>query len=172
MKSFKEIRSSITEEYYNGPTAYAAGDKTNVGDIAGKDLGDLANGGSRKPYATTNGMDVLARAFNEGLVGVHQDPVEAISKAVTEFSSTGLVIELKANEIRNAVTSGESYTTPLTFGGHPLGEAPDTDPANDFAAKEIGIKGQKGYEATLPETNVTFSFEPVGTGYKVTAEFV
>ena len=58
MKSFKEIRSSITEEYYNGPTAYAAGDKTNVGDIAGKDLGDLANGGNRKPYATTNGMDV------------------------------------------------------------------------------------------------------------------
>ena len=54
----------------------------------------------------------------------------------------------------------------------PLGEAPDTDPANDFAAKEIGIKGQKGYEATLPETNVTFSFEPVGTGYRVTAEFV
>ena len=172
MKSFKDIRANITEEYYNGPTAYAAGDRTNVGDIAGKDLGDLANGGSRKPYATPDGMDTLARAFNEGLGGVHQDPVGAIAKPVTKFSSTGLVMDLNAGEIRNAVVSGKRYETPLTFGGHPLGEAPDTDPANDFAAKEIGIEGQRGYEASLPETTVSFSFEPVGTGYKVTAEFL
>ena len=117
-------------------------------------------------------MGVLSRALNQELFGVHQDPVAAISKAGTKFSSTGLVFEVNASEIRNAVKSGESYTTPLTFGGHPLGEAPDTDPANDFAAKEIGIVGQKGYESTLPETRVSFNIEPVGTGYKVTAEFV
>ena len=101
------------------------------------------------------GYGCFENAFNEELVGVHQDPVDDL-KSGTKFSSTGLVFELKANEIRNAVMSGESYTTPLTFGGHPLGEAPDTDPANDFAAKEIGIVGQKGYESSLPETNVTF----------------
>ena len=172
MKSFKDIRSNINEEYYTGPTAYVGGDRTNVGDIGGSDLGGLANGGARKPYATTEDMGVLANALNQELFGVHQDPVAAISKAGTKFSSTGLVFELNANEIRNAMMSGDSYTTPLTFGGHPLGEAPDTNPANDFAAAEIGIVGQRGYESSLPETSVTFSFEPVGTGYKITAEFV
>ena len=172
MKSFKDIRSNINEEYYTGPTAYVGGDRTNVGDIGGSDLGGLANGGARKPYATTEDMGVLSNALNQELFGVHQDPVAAISKAGTKFSSTGLVFELNANEIRNAMVSGESYTTRLTFGGHPLGEAPDTDPANDFASTEIGIVDQKGFESSLPDTSVSFSFEPVGTGYKITAEFV
>ena len=172
MKSFKDIRSNINEEYYTGPTAYVGGDRTNVGDIGGSDLGGLANGGARKPYATTEDMGVLSNALNQELFGVHQDPVTAISKAGTKFSSTGLVFELNANEIRNAMMSGESYTTRLTFGGQPLREAPDTDPANDFAATEIGIVDQKGYESFLPDTSVSFSFEPVGTGYKITAEFV
>ena len=74
MKSFKTIRSLVREEYYNGPTAYAGGDRTNVGDIAGSDLGGLANGGDRKPYATQNDMKVLEKAFNQELAGVHQDP--------------------------------------------------------------------------------------------------
>ena len=172
MKSFKDIRSNINEEYYTGPTAYVGGDRTNVGDIGGSDLGGLANGGARKPYATTEDMGVLSNALNQELFGVHQDPVAAISKAGTKFSSTGLVFKLNANEIRNAMMSGDSYTTPLSFAGHPLGEAPDTNPENSFAAAEIGIVGQKGYESSLPETSVTFSFEPVGTGYKITAEFV
>ena len=38
MKSFKDIRSQVNEEYYSGPTSYVGGDKTNVGDIAGSDL--------------------------------------------------------------------------------------------------------------------------------------
>ena len=172
MKSFKDIRSNINEEDYTGPTAYVGGDRTNVGDIGGSDLGGLANGGARKPYATTEDMGVLSNALNQELFGVHQDPVAAISKAGTKFSSTGLVFKLNANEIRNAMMSGDSYTTPLSFAGHPLGEAPDTNPANDFAAVEIGVVGQRGYESSLPETSVTFSFEPVGTGYKITAEFV
>ena len=172
MKSFKEIRSQIKEEYYNGPTSYAGGDKTNIGDIAGKDLGDLANGGDRKPYATPDNMALLQKALVSELMGVHQDPILAISKAGTKFASTGLVFEIKANEIRSAMTAGDSYTTRLTFGGHPLGEAPDTNPADDFAAKEIGIVDKKGYETTLPDTSVKFDFEPVGTGYKITAEFV
>ena len=61
MKSFKDIRSELNEEYYNGPTAYVGGDKTNVGDIAGKDLGELASGGARKPYATTNGYECVGK---------------------------------------------------------------------------------------------------------------
>ena len=172
MKDFKTIRSLVSEEYYSGPTAYTGGDRTNIGDIAGSDLGGLANGGDRKPSATQNDMKVLERAFNQELSGVHQDPITAIAKAGTKFSSTGLVFEYNAGAIRNAFVSGESYETPLTFAGHPLGEAPDTDPSNDFAATEIGIVGEKGYESTLPETSVSFSFEPVGTGYKITAEFV
>ena len=172
MKSFKDIRTQVNEEYYTGPTAFAGGDKTNVGDVAGSDLGGLANGGNRKPYATPEDMGILARALNQELAGVHQDPILAISKAGTKFSSTGLVFEIKANEIRGAVQSGDTYTTRLTFGGHPLGEAPDTNPSDDFAASEIGIVDKKGYESSLPDTSVTFNFEPVGTGYKVTAEFV
>ena len=52
MKSFKDIRSQVNEEYYNGPTTYVGGDKTNVGDIAGSDLGNLRMVVRRKPYAT------------------------------------------------------------------------------------------------------------------------
>ena len=81
MKSFKDIRSNINEEYYTGPTAYVGGDRTNVGDIAGSDLGGLANGGARKPYATQDDMGVLSQALNQELFGVHQDPVAAIAKA-------------------------------------------------------------------------------------------
>ena len=44
MKSFKEVRQQVSEEYYSGPTAYAGGDSTNVGDIAGSNLGAFANG--------------------------------------------------------------------------------------------------------------------------------
>ena len=47
MKDFKTIRSKVNEEYYTGPTSYVGGDRTNVGDIAGADLGGLANGGDR-----------------------------------------------------------------------------------------------------------------------------
>ena len=46
MKNFKEIRSTLNEEYYTGPTAYVWSDRTNVGDIAGSDLGSFANGGN------------------------------------------------------------------------------------------------------------------------------
>ena len=42
MKSFKDIKNYITENYYQGPTAYANGG--NLGDIAGADLGGFANG--------------------------------------------------------------------------------------------------------------------------------
>ena len=38
MKSYKDIRSTISEEYYTGPTSYVGGDKTNVGNIGGADL--------------------------------------------------------------------------------------------------------------------------------------
>ena len=172
MKSFKEIRSQITEEYYTGPTVFSGGDRSNVGDIAGSDLGKLASGGAKKPYATPEDMKVLEKALNSELRGVHLDPVEVIAKAGSKFANTGLVFDMKANEIRSAAQSGEAYTTPLTFGGHPLGEAPDTNPANDFAAAEIGIVGQRGYESSLPETSVSFTFKPVETGYEVTAEFV
>ena len=43
MKSFKQIRETVNEEYYSGPTSYAGSDSTNVGDIAGTNLGAFAN---------------------------------------------------------------------------------------------------------------------------------
>ena len=171
MKSFKDIRSQVNEEYYSGPTTYVGGDKTNVGDIAGSDLGNLSSGGAKKPYATPNNMAVLEKALNQELHGIHLDPVQALSKAGTKFSSTGLVFDVNSANIRNAAMRNETYQTALTFGGHPLGEAPDTNPANDFAAREIG-SGMTPYEKTLPETTVSFSFEAVGTGYKISASFV
>ena len=168
MKSFKDIRSQINEEYYNGPTAYVGGDRSNVGDIAGSDLGSLANGGKDKPYATANDMKVLEKAFNQELHGTHRDPVLAITKAVTKFSSTGLVFELNNNDILNSAKSGETYVRELTFGGQPLGDGEQSA----FKKTNIGFVDQPRYEETLPSTDVQISFEPVGLGYKITAEFV
>ena len=170
MKSFKDIRSQGNEEYYSGPTTYVGADKTNVGDISGADLGGLANGG-KKPYASPENMAVLEKALNQELHGVHLDPVAALSKAGTKFASTGLVFDLNPANVRNSAMRGEAYQSTLTFAGHPLGEAPDTNPANDFAASEIG-SGMTPYEKTLPETTVSFSFESVGAGYKISASFV
>ena len=45
MKSFKEVRQQVSEEYYSGPTAYAGGDTTNVGDITGVTAGTGLSGG-------------------------------------------------------------------------------------------------------------------------------
>ena len=168
MKSFKDIRSQINEEYYNGPTAYVGGDRSNVGDIAGSDLGTLANGGKDKPYATPNSMEVLERAFNQELHGTHRDPVLALSKALTKFSSTGLVFELNNKDILAAAHSGDAYVRELTFAGHPLGDGDDSA----FRKTNIGAVDQPRYEETLPSTDVQISFEPVGLGYKITAEFV
>ena len=168
MKDFKTIRSLVSEEYYSGPTAYTGGDRTNIGDIAGSDLGGLANGGDRKPYATQNDMKVLERAFNQELSGVHQDPITAIAKAGTKFSSTGLVFELNNNDILNSAKSGETYVRELTFGGQPLGDGEQSA----FKKTNIGYVDQPRYEETLPSTDVQISFEPVGLGYKITAEFV
>jgi hypothetical protein len=174
MKSFKEIRSELNEvnfDYYTGPTTYAGGDRTNVGDISGTDLGGLRDG-RREQFPESSDMKILERALASELRGVHNDPVGAISKAMTKFSATGLVFEIDPMQVRTAAKSGNPFTTPLTFAGHPLGEAPDRDSANDFAAMEIGIVGQKGYEASLPETNVEFTFNPVSTGYEISVEFV
>ena len=59
MKSFKDIRQTVNEEYYSGPTTYAA-DKTNVGDIAGSDFGSQTVV-KKKPYATVNNMAEIIR---------------------------------------------------------------------------------------------------------------
>ena len=126
MKSFKDIRDGLSEEYYTGPTAYVGGDKTNVGNVNGADLGNLPD--TKTPYAAPDAMDHLRKGLQAELEGVHLDVVH-------------------------------------TIGGHPLGEAPDDNPADDFAAREVGDTGQVPYEKTLPETSVRFSFESVGTGY-------
>jgi hypothetical protein len=170
MKSFKDIRDGLSEEYYTGPTAYVGGDKTNVGNVNGADLGNLPD--TKTPYAAPDAMDHLRKDLQAELDGVHLDVVHTISKAATKFSSTGLVFEMDSVAMRDAANRGDVYETPLTFGGHPLGEAPDDNPADDFAAREVGDTGQVPYEKTLPETSVRFSFESVGTGYKINVDFV
>jgi len=172
MKSFKDIRSKINEEYYTGPTGYVGSDKTNVGDVGGADLGGLKDGSKQKPYPTQNNMKMMVRALQGELNGVYGDPTGAITKARTKLNSTGLSFHIDPAAIRMAVQNEDSYTTALNFGGQPLGDAPDTDSSDDFAAKEIGIVGELPYEKTLPATDVVFTFSHEGTGVKVNVDIV
>lgn len=172
MKSYKDIRSTISEEYYTGPTGYVGSDKTNVGDIGGADLGGLANGSRHKPYASQDNMKVMGRALQGELQGVHSDPVGAITKARTKLTSTGLSFHIDPAAIRMAAQSGDSYTTALNFGGHPLGDAPDTNPNDDFAASELGTVDTVPYEKTLPATDVQFTFTPEGLGVRISVDIM
>ena len=172
MKSYKDIRSKIDEEYYTGPTSYVGGDRTNVGDISGADLGGLKDGSKHKPYPTPQNMSIFARALQGELNGVYSDPLGAITKARTKLNSTGLSFHIDPAAIRMAVQNEDSYTTALNFGGQPLGDAPDTDSSDDFAAKEIGIVGELPYEKTLPAADVMFTFSYEGTGVKVNVDIV
>ena len=172
MKSFKDVRSNINEEYYTGPTGYVGSDKTNVGDVGGADLGGLKNGSRHKPYPTQNNMKTMGRALLGELNGVYSDPVGAITKARTKLNSTGLSFHIDPAAIRMAVQNEDSYTTALNFGGQPLGDAADTDPTDDFAAREIGDTAMVPYEKTLPATDVVFTFSHEGTGVKVNVDIV
>ena len=69
MKNFKEILSVVNEEYYSGPTTYAGSDKTNVGDVAGSDLGGYADG-SKTPGADQQRFGQLEAGINAELAGV------------------------------------------------------------------------------------------------------
>ena len=168
MKNFKEILSVVNEEYYSGPTTYAGSDKTNVGDVAGSDLGGYADG-SKTPGADQQRFGQLEAGINAELAGVHTDPVTAITKARTKMNSTGLSFDINVGEIRSAATTGEEYTVDLNFGGHPLGNAKDTNPANDFARSEVA-SGVTPVETTLPEAKITFYISMKGTGYSLSAK--
>jgi hypothetical protein len=172
MKSYKDIRSKIDEEYYTGPTGYVGGDKTNVGNIGGADLGGLANGSRHKPYVTQDNMKVMGRALQGELQGVHSDPVGAITKARTKLTSTGLSFHIDPAAIRMSAQNGDSYTTALNFGGQPLGDAPDRDPSDDFAARELGIVDSVPYEKTLPASEVQFTFTPEGLGVRISVDIM
>ena len=172
MKSFKNIRSDINEEYYTGPTAYVGSDRTNVGDISGADLGGLKDGSRHKPYPTSQNMKVFGRALEGELQGVHSDAVTPITKARTKLGATGLSFHIDPAAIRAAAENEDSYTTELTFGGQPLGDAPDRNPSDDFAARELGIVDSVPYEKTLPATKVVFSFTHDGVGVKIRVDTV
>ena len=172
MKSYKDIRSKIDEEYYTGPTGYVGGDKTNVGNIGGADLGGLANGSRHKPYVTQDNMKVMGRALQGELQGVHSDPVGAITKARTKLTCTGLSFHIDPAAIRMSAQNGDSYTTALNFGGQPLGDAPDRDPSDDFAARELGIVDSVPYEKTLPASEVQFTFTPEGLGVRISVDIM
>ena len=60
MKSFKDIRQTVTEEYYTGPTVYSGSDyhkrwRSNCG----TDLGNFANGSRKSIGATVNNMSKI-----------------------------------------------------------------------------------------------------------------
>jgi len=166
MKSFKDFKKYLSEEYYDGPTAYAAGG--NIGDIGGMDRGHMG-AGSQQPYPTNANKRVLEASINADLGGAHLDPVTAIARARANLNSTGFSFDLDVNQLRLAAEQLNPYESAMNFGGHPLGEAPDNNPADDFAAREIGIVDQEPIEKTLPEYKVVFDFEPAGTGYKINA---
>jgi hypothetical protein len=156
MKSFKNIRSDINEEYYTGPTAYVGSDRTNVGDISGADLGGLKDGSRHKPYPTSQNMKVFGRALQGELQGVHSDAVTPITKARSKLGATGLSFHIDPAAIR----------------GQPLGDAPDRNPSDDFAARELGIVDSVPYEKTLPATKVVFTFTHDGVGVKIRVDTV
>ena len=166
MKSFKDFKEYLSEEYYSGPTAYAAGG--NLGDISGQNRGQMDDG-SRKPYPTNANKRILEASINADLAGAHLDPVTAISRARANLNSTGFSFDVDVNQLRLAAEQLNPYESALNFGGHPLGEAPDNNPADDFAAMEIGVVDEEPIEKRLPEYKVVFNFEPAGTGYKINA---
>jgi len=172
MKSFKDIRSKLTEEYYDGPTAYAAGDRTNVGDIAGTDLGSVQSGGANKPYPSSSNMDLMSKGLQAALGGVYEDVVDAVTRARAKFNATGLSFHIDPAAMRNAAMNGTEYTTEVTFGDQPLGDnrnvSDATDQEPDQALPEVeGVP----FEATLPKPDVVFTFESSGTGYKINVNF-
>ena len=168
MKNFKDILDVVSEEYYTGPTVYAGGDNTNVGDISGSDMGGYADG-SKNPGATPSRFAQLEAGINAELAGHQTDPVTAITKARTKLNSTGLSFDINASEINTAALTGGEYTTNLTFGGHPLGNAVDSNPADDFARSEID-SGVVPVETTMPEAMITFIIIQKGTGFSLTAK--
>jgi len=168
MKDFKDILSFVSEEYYSGPTTYAGSDKTNVGDVSGSDLGGYADG-SENPGADQGRFSQLEAGINAELAGVHVDPVTVITKARTKLNMTGLSFDINVGEIRSAASTGEEYTADLNFGGHPLGNAKDLDPSDDFARSEID-SGVTPVETTMPEAKITFYISLKGTGYSLTAK--
>ena len=85
------------------------------------------------------------------------------------MNSTGLAFDINVGEIRSAATTGEEYTVDLNFGGHPLGNAKDTNPANDFARTEVD-SGVTPVETTMPEAKITFYISMKGTGYSLSAK--
>ena len=133
MKSFKEIRKTLSEEYYSGPTAYAGGDRTNVGDITGTDLGGMGSGSQKTGYPTSTNIKMIEAGLNAELAGVVKDPVTAITRARTKLNMTGLSFDLNAKDINMAMSSGEPYVVNLNFGGRALGRDPGDEERDDFA---------------------------------------
>ena len=168
MKNFKEIRSTLNEEYYTGPTAFSGSDRTNVGDIAGSDLGSFANGGN-VPYAKAGNTKQIENAFNVELAGSHADPVAALTVARTKLNITGLSYDIIPKDVRMSVESGADYTVPLNFYGRQIGM--EKDPADEFASSEIGDVGTPRAEESIEVSQVTFTFTPRGAGYAIKAMF-
>ena len=139
MKSFKEIRQSVNEEYYSGPTAYSGSDATNVGDISGANLGSFANG-SRRVYAGSDNLSEILGGLNAEMAGTKLDPVAALTRGRASLNITGLNFDIDPAAIRNAAQNGE-----------------------------IGIEGDVKHEQELPASKLSFSFMPSGSGYRITA---
>ena len=166
MKSFKEIRQSVNEEYYSGPTAYSGSDATNVGDISGANLGSFANG-SRRVYAGSDNLSEILGGLNAEMAGTKLDPVAALTRGRASLNITGLNFDIDPAAIRNAAQNGEMYQTPLMFMDRVIGEEPH--PSDIVANGDAGIEGDVKHEQELPASKLSFSFMPSGSGYRITA---
>ena len=166
MKSFKDIKNYISESYYQGPTAYAAGG--NLGDIAGSDLGGFANG-ANTPYANSINFDEILTGLNNVLAGIQSDVVGALAKARAMLNISGLSYDLDPRVVREAVPSG-TFESQLNFYGHRLGE-PKSDADKFIDDLVTSATGTDRIESTLPFTTVVFNFEPVQRGFIIKAMF-
>tara|TARA_R100001015_G_C4631386_1_gene193848 strand:- start:1914 stop:2453 length:540 start_codon:yes stop_codon:yes gene_type:complete len=178
MKTFKELRSQVNEEYYTGPTAYSGSDRTNVGDEGGADLGSYANGsrktnGIKATNPVVDNLKQMVAGLNVEMSGTKfgaNAVVSAITKARAKFNLTGMNFNIDAGGIHSAIAEGDRYVTSLMFGDRPLG---GDSPVEDLIANgEIGNVEETPIEKQLPAVSLGFNFVPSGTGFRITAELV
>jgi hypothetical protein len=173
MKSFKDIRQTVTEDYYTGPTVYSGSDYTNAGDQTGTDLGNFPTSSRKSIGATVNNIKEIINGFNVELAGTKLGAnavVSAMTKARAKLNGTGLNFDIDAPTITDAVNSGNEYSVPLLFGDRALGSDAESPVEDTVAAgTESSGSGIDPVEKTLPSSNLVFSFTPNGTGYRITA---
>jgi|TARA_B100000900_G_C20267053_1_gene588429 hypothetical protein len=170
MKTFKEIRQNVSENYYSGPTSYAHGG--NLGQIAGLDLGGYHDGSRSYAGGPKAPFTVIESGLNNELQGAQPDVVGALTKAREALKVSGLSFEIDAAMIRDTLQEGGEVVLPLTMYGNELG-AGKKGGHDKFAADLVTAStGIERYEDTLPAMKVRFTSQPAERGFVIKAQIM